>query len=129
MRQMAERIAFPLTFYLKQEGDQWAALSPEVAVSSCGDTLDEARQALKDAVETYVVYMIGAGRIAEIPRQLSQEQVLDFLTDPPGRHEVEEHVLLVSLRAVAAESHAAVSEVFFVQSMLPAHAVQGLMRT
>jgi predicted RNase H-like HicB family nuclease len=96
MRQMAERIAFPLTFYLKQEGDQWAALSPEVAVSSCGDTLDEARQALKDAVETYVVYMIGTGRIAEIPRQLSQEQVLDFLTDPPGRHEVEEHVLLVS---------------------------------
>jgi predicted RNase H-like HicB family nuclease len=118
-------MALPLTFYLKQEGDQWAALAPEVTVSSCGDSLDSARQALQDAVETYVLYMIQAGRRAEIPRPLSQDQITDFLADPPGRYEIEEHVLFLMLARGGAGSEPVVSEAFFVRSMLPAHAARG----
>jgi len=122
MEQATERIAFPLTFLLKREGDQWASLACEVDVASCGDTLESARQALKDAIETYVVYMINEGRMDEVYRPLAESDIADFLTDPPGEYKEEAHILLVEFRPVAAGRPAPVSDVFFVRSMMPATA-------
>jgi len=67
-----------------------------VSVSSCGDAIDTARQALKDAVETYVLYMVRKGRMSEISRPLAADELADFLADPPGECKVEEHFLPAS---------------------------------
>jgi len=120
-----ERVAVPLTFLLKQEGSQWVSLSPEITVSSLGRTVDEARQGLKDAIETYVSYMISEGRVDEIGRQMPESEVKDFLADPPGQWSAEEHVLLISFRRVDARSELP-SHVSFVRSLLPAHATRSL---
>ena len=118
MEEAIERVAFPLSFLLKRERDQWAALSAEVTVSSCGDTLGDARQALKDAIETYVVYMINERRMDEVYRPLPESDITDFLTDPPGEHIEEAHILLVELRDAGTGRAAAVADVFFVRSMM-----------
>ena len=125
VKKTRERVALPLTFYLKQEGEQWVSLSPELAVSSFGDTAEAARQGLKDAIETYVSYLISEGRMDDIARQMPASEVRDFLDDPPGQWSAEEHVLLISLPRSDArpESPARVS---FVRSVLPAHATQRL---
>jgi predicted RNase H-like HicB family nuclease len=43
-----------LTATLWREGDTYVSLCPELDVSSCGDTPDEAIRALKEAVELYL---------------------------------------------------------------------------
>lgn len=95
MKTLTGWIALPMTFLLKQEGDQWAALAPEVAVASCGKSAAEARQALKDAVETYVSCMVAEGRLDALWRHMPQEQVDDFKAEPAGRTLEEKQVLLV----------------------------------
>ncbi|HLL89179.1 MAG TPA: type II toxin-antitoxin system HicB family antitoxin [Tepidisphaeraceae bacterium] len=42
-----------LTAVLEREGDGYVALCPEVDVASQGDTLDEARANLREAVELF----------------------------------------------------------------------------
>ena len=96
MRPKSDLVALPLTFYLKKEGEQWAALSPELTVASCGETLDEGPEGLKDAIETYVLYMLSQGRVHEIARPMDRKDVGDFLADPPGECVVEEHSLSVA---------------------------------
>ena len=122
MEQGVERVAFPLTFLLKREGDQWASLACEVDVASCGDSLESAREMLKDAVETYVVYMINGGHMQEVYRPVSEADISGFLTDPPGEHTEEAHILLVELRRAPGGGGVTVSEVSFVRSMMPAAA-------
>ena len=39
-----------LTFEFKQEADQWAGLCKELGTASCGDSLDEAHEALREMV-------------------------------------------------------------------------------
>lgn len=98
-----ERLVFPLGCLLKREGDQWASLCPELDVASCGQTLEEAKQALKDAVETYILFMLEEGLRDEIPRPVSQADIQEFLTDPPGDHVYECQVLVVTIVEGAAE--------------------------
>jgi predicted RNase H-like HicB family nuclease len=43
-----------LTATLWRESDTYVSLCPELDVSSCGDTPDEALQMLKEAVELYL---------------------------------------------------------------------------
>jgi predicted RNase H-like HicB family nuclease len=117
MAQVGRRIAYPLTFVLKQEGNQWAALAPELNVASCGGTLEEARQALEDALETYVSYMISAGRVSEVARPLSQAEVDDFVNDPPGVVRFERWVMFVALDAAEKASEATATE--FLPAGLP----------
>jgi predicted RNase H-like HicB family nuclease len=95
MKTLSGWIALPMTFLLKQEDDQWAALAPEVAVASCGKSAAEARQALKDAVETYVSCMIADARLDAIWRHMPQDEVDDFKAEPAGRTLEEKQVLLV----------------------------------
>ena len=42
-----------LTVIIEREGDGYVALCPEVDVASQGDTLDEARDNLKEALELF----------------------------------------------------------------------------
>ena len=95
MKTVTGWIALPMTFLLKQEDDQWAALAPEVAVASCGGTATAARRALKDAVETYVSCMIADVRLDAIWRHMPQDQVDDFKAEPAGRTLEEKQVLLL----------------------------------
>jgi predicted RNase H-like HicB family nuclease len=97
MRQKSERIAYPLTFLLHPEGDQWAALACEVDVASCGDSLDEARGMLKEAVELYVSYLLEHGRRDDIARPVPAEALQEFVEDGDLPPTVESHTLLVTL--------------------------------
>ena len=48
---MAERIVYRAEFF--KEGDLYVGLAPELNVSSFGETLEEARQSLQEAVEAF----------------------------------------------------------------------------
>jgi len=76
---MAERLAFPLTLLYKQEGDLWAALACEVDVASCGDSLDEARAMLREAVELYLTEMLASGQRTQIERPVPPEALAEFI--------------------------------------------------
>jgi predicted RNase H-like HicB family nuclease len=43
-----------LTSIIWKEGDKYVSKCPELEVASCGDTLDEALENLKEAVELYL---------------------------------------------------------------------------
>lgn len=114
------KMAFPLTFLLKQEGSQWAALSPELSIASCGRTADEAREALKDAIETYVRYMIAGDRMQDMERRATSDDVEDFLAEPSGACKIEGLVLVVVVAQREGCPRPDVGTVEFVRSMLPA---------
>ncbi len=42
------------THYIFKEGDMFVAYAPELDVSSCGHTMEEARRNLKDAVKGFL---------------------------------------------------------------------------
>ena len=56
------------TCLVKKEGNQYASLCIELDIASCGDTKEEAVEGLKDAIDTYLDYMISEGRENEIHR-------------------------------------------------------------
>ena len=43
-----------LTAVIWKEGDEFVSLCPEVGISSCGSTLEEARAMLEEAVDLYI---------------------------------------------------------------------------
>ena len=45
-----------LTAVIRSEDDQYVSLCPELGVASCGDTPDEARSMLKEALELYLAH-------------------------------------------------------------------------
>ena len=56
---------FSLTFDLEKEGEQWTATCLELGTSTFGDTLDEARQELQEAVTLQLNEMERLGFIAD----------------------------------------------------------------
>ena len=73
MEQAVEQYAIPFTFLFKCERRMWTALACEVDIAACGQSIGEAREALKEAVGIYVVSMFGCGRRAEIERSISED--------------------------------------------------------
>jgi len=104
---------------LRQEGDQWAALAVELNLASCRPTVDQTREALKDAVKTYVRYMIDNDRVREIGRCALPEDVRDFLEEPPGEHHVERAVLVVGLQRRAGRAGPRAARIEFIPSTAP----------
>jgi len=94
MGQTAERLAYPFTFLFRREGKQWSALACEVDVASCGDTLEEAREGLKEAVELYISYMLENGLRDKVARPVPREDLAEFCS---GKHEVEYYAMIVDL--------------------------------
>jgi len=74
-----KRVDLDLTFIVRKEGSQYSSLCLELDVASCGRTRGKAVQALKDAVETYVQYMIEEGRVEDIYRPVPPEALHEFL--------------------------------------------------
>lgn len=99
MAEQRERLAYPLTFLLKKEGNLWASLACEVDVASCGDTCEEAREMLKEAVALYVTDLVESGELDKVARPVPKEGLTEFATEPPGELHIEYHTLLVSLGA------------------------------
>jgi predicted RNase H-like HicB family nuclease len=109
------RVAFPFTFLFKREDGVWAALACEVDVASCGDTLDEARKALKDAVELYVVTMLEEGGEDRISRPVPRAALAEFMGDDPQAVTVEHLTMIAQLAGVPL---ARVTGIEFVRSMV-----------
>jgi len=83
MEDRIERLALPFTFLFKRESAIWTALACEVDVASCGDTKDQARDALKDAVGLYVLDMFASSQQDHIERPISEGALQEFYTNPP----------------------------------------------
>jgi predicted RNase H-like HicB family nuclease len=47
-------VVVELTAVIWQEGDDFVSFCPEVGVSSCGSTLEEAKAMLQEAVDLYI---------------------------------------------------------------------------
>lgn len=94
MGQKAERVVYPFTFVFAREGTEWSALACEVDVASCGGSIDEAREGLKEAVGLYVSYMIENGLRDELARPVSKEELAELCR---GEHEVEYHAMIVDI--------------------------------
>ncbi len=61
---MKDKINF--TSQIWQEGDMFVSHNPELGVSSCGKTLEEARRNLKEAVELFIEETKKMGTLKEI---------------------------------------------------------------
>lgn len=68
-----------VTCFIKKEGNQYASLCVELDVASCGRTKKEALNGLKQAIETYIEYMISEGREKEIYRPVPMNELKQFL--------------------------------------------------
>ncbi|MDI6736834.1 MAG: hypothetical protein QME42_11710 [bacterium] len=68
-----------LTCLVKKEEDQYASLCVELDIASCGSTKKESVQGLKNAIETYLEYMVSEGREDEIYRPVPMNELKDFL--------------------------------------------------
>ena len=112
MGQKAERLAYPLTFVFMQEGDQWSALACEVDVASCGETIDEAREGLKDAVELYISYMLENGLRHQVARPVPPQDWVEFCGK--SQPTIEYHTLILDL--LCAGPTPQLSEIAFVRS-------------
>jgi len=67
------------TCLVKKEGAQYASLCIELDIASCGTTKKEAVDGLKNAIETYLEYMISVNREDEIYRPVPMNELKDFL--------------------------------------------------
>lgn len=94
MGKRAERVLYPFTFIFKQEDTEWSALACEVDVASCGSSLDEAREGLKEAVELYLSYMIEHGLRDDVARPVPDDDLAELCQ---GKHIVEYHAAIVEI--------------------------------
>lgn len=74
-----KRQSLTLTGIVKKEGNQYAALCLELDVASCGSTPSKALEGLRDAIETYVQYMLEKGREKDILRPVPVNALREFL--------------------------------------------------
>jgi predicted RNase H-like HicB family nuclease len=68
-----------LTGIVKKEGNQYSALCLELDVASCGSTPSQALDGLRDAIQTYVKYMLEQGREKDLLRPVPVEALREFL--------------------------------------------------
>jgi predicted RNase H-like HicB family nuclease len=120
---MGERVAYPLTFILKREGNQWASLAPELTVASCGDTMEAAREALEDAIQAYLSFLVSQGRRDEVWRPMSGAEVEDLKNDPPGEVRVESYAMILHLGPEGQEQEPEGVRAEFVPLVRHTHAV------
>ncbi len=59
-----------LTVVIKKESGKYSSWCPELDVASQGDTVEEARKNLKEAVESHVETMIKNGDVKELLEKL-----------------------------------------------------------
>jgi predicted RNase H-like HicB family nuclease len=69
-----------LTAWIEREGDGYVALCPELDVASQGNTVEEARQNLREALELF----FEAAPAEEVARRLSTEFYVTQVEVPVG---------------------------------------------
>lgn len=69
---MAARVMFRAEFF--QEGEVFVGLSPELSVSSFGETLEGAKQSLQEAVEAFIEECEAMGTLKEVLEEAGFEQ-------------------------------------------------------
>ncbi len=112
---MAEQYALPLTFLFIREGKQWTGLACEIDVASCGDSLEEAREMAKDAVQAYVTVMVEEDRVDDLSRPVPAADLAEIFNMPPEDLVTEYHTLLFS---VEGEQELRVAAMSFLRSMV-----------
>jgi predicted RNase H-like HicB family nuclease len=55
-----------LTYRVPQEGDQFVSICDELGVASCGDSREEALEAVEDATRVYLEALIEEGELARV---------------------------------------------------------------
>lgn len=68
---MAGRIVFRAEFF--KEGDLYVGLAPELNVSSFGETLDDAKRSLQEAVEAFVEECEAMGTFEDVMEEAGFE--------------------------------------------------------
>ena len=69
---MAQQIVFRAEFF--RERDLYVGLAPELNVSSFGETLDEAKESLKEAVEGFLEECETMGTLEEVIQEAGFEK-------------------------------------------------------
>jgi predicted RNase H-like HicB family nuclease len=98
---MLTKVALPLTFLFSyhEESRAWASVACEISVASCGDSIDEARDMLKDAVRIHVSSMVKLGHLADLADPESPESIAELLAVPPEHRAIEYHTAILRLRS------------------------------
>jgi predicted RNase H-like HicB family nuclease len=65
-RNTKERRYLPLTVLVREEEGQFCSWCPELDISSCGSTIDEASANLKEAVSLYLETEIELGELDQV---------------------------------------------------------------
>ncbi len=66
-----------LTVIVRKEAERYASWCSELDIASQGDTIEEARKNLKEAVELYIETLISDGKVSELLERLglSEENI------------------------------------------------------
>ena len=62
---------YQLTATVWREGEQYVSRCPELGVASCGDSPDDALEALREAVELYLENAKALGTLSDLEATLS----------------------------------------------------------
>lgn len=63
---MSHKLEIDLTLQTWKEGDMYVSYTPELDVSSCGKTFDEARKNIHEAIELFLEEAESMGTLEEI---------------------------------------------------------------
>jgi predicted RNase H-like HicB family nuclease len=77
-----------------KEGDVYVALSPELNVSSFGETIEEAKNSIKEAIEAFVEECEGMGTLEDVLEESGFSKVDDSWH---SRKLIEEENLAIAL--------------------------------
>ena len=58
-----------ITIVLEREGSQWVSRCPELGTASCGDSMDEARENIREAVEVHLDALTHLGTLEHVLRE------------------------------------------------------------
>jgi len=72
-----------VTLQFWREGDQWVGLCPELGTSVCGDTIEDAEQALKNAIPLHLNTLEDVG---ERRRFFREHRIHLYRKKPAQRH-------------------------------------------
>jgi predicted RNase H-like HicB family nuclease len=83
-----QTIELPLTFLVKQEGQEWSALCLELDIASDGSSEAEVIASLKGLVDLYVTDCVADGEVPIPMRYVPLEAIRKFLTPPGERTDI-----------------------------------------
>lgn len=76
-----------VTVRFSQEEGQWVGQCPELGTATCGDTWEEAKEAIEEAIELKVDTLSGLG---ELPRFLAEHGIPLYVRKPTRRRDMAE---------------------------------------